>query len=346
MPPAPDDLDPAAVILTAGVGLIILFLFVAILSAAAGILGVQGAELVRADGDTLSIDDRADEVAVYDSSGHAATFGSGSGHIAVPTDGGVGDGNTTAVVWVDLHEDASNTSEYHAANLGNGVASVQYRSDRWYAIYNRTDGGGVAEVTAPAPTPYDRTMVGVRANGTHLGLVRSGSVVNATAFSAGNASVPSARTWWGGQDELRVWGSPLTDQQLADLEADPIGPLAQGNVTLRLMLDESSGDETRVLPSWTATASLAGDVGFTADGLEPTQYSSGQDYRYSGGGEIEVVQGSRLDEARAAFVSYQSGVYAWLSEVNSIIALAAFLPILVILTFILVALSSAGGRVR
>lgn len=321
------DLDDTMAIV-AGVGgsLIIILIVAFILAMIVGAFGGSGSGLYEATGDTVDIGADAETVDLWDSSGYAVAFDSGQGSVEIPADGGVGDGNTTAVVWARLDADALQSDNYHVANLGDGVASVQYRSGEWHAVVNRTDGGGVAEVTAPAPSPTDRTMVGIQTNGTHLGLVRDGQIRNATVFSTGNVSVPPARSWWGDQDELRAWSPALSEQQVGELENDPIGPIDPQNETLRLMLDGGSGSQTAVLVAG-GDASLTGSTSWTDDGLEPTKFVAGEDYRHNEGSSIQIIDGSRLDGLRVAYVEYES----WMTSlVGQMSAVMRFLVVMVL----------------
>lgn len=271
----------------------------------AGFFESGGSELVETDTtNTIDVDSEANQVTAYDSTGYAVAFDHGLAEIDVPTDGGAGQRPHSAAVWARLDSDAATYDDYHVANLGNGEASIQYRDGKWWVGYNTS--GESATVTTNATTPTERTMVGYRANATHLSIVRNGQIVNATTFDSGALDVPSARTWWGQQDELRVWGTGLTAAEYAALHDDPIGPLDQGNVTLRMMLDEGSGSTTLVLPDG-GDATLQGATSWDSDGLEPTAFQAGTDYIFSTG-QIEIVDGSRMDQLGVAYVEYENSI--------------------------------------
>lgn len=337
-----DNDDLASTLRTVAVAVTILFVLFVILGSLVGPLIASGDnERVDTTGSTISIDDQAEAVSLVDSTGSGLAFGRSTGGVEAGTDGGVGDGNSSVSVFAEL-DDAVIHDDWHVTNLGNGAASIQLRNGSWYAYYNQS-AGGVAEVSATASTPRDLTQVGFVANGSHLSLVEDGAVVADSEFDGtSNATVPSARSWWGDQDELVVWDTPLNDSQLQEHEQDPILPVAQDEITARLMLDEGSGGSTYVLVDG-SSASLEGDVGWTS-GLDGQRLVEGQDYTRNENGTLTILSGSRLDSLRVAYVSYSS----WGSEVVGVtspaLILAGAIPILLIAGVILREVSGFGNN--
>ena len=341
----PSD-DPSSAFQAIAVVVVILFVTVLILGSLMGGLATSLQQsLVDTSGDTIDADVADESVTLVDSTGFGLYHGHGLSSVDADTDGNVGDANSTVSVWAALDDDAAANDDFHVANVGDGVVSIQLRGDEWYGYYNDTV-GGVAEVSGSATDPTELTQVAVVANGTHLALIEDGDEISAEPFDGGSdASVPTARSWWGDQDELRVWDAPLGDEDLQTLHDDPIMSVAHDDLEARLMMDEGEGSTTHVLVH-DSDASLTGDVDWTS-GLDGTELLEGTDWTRDDG-TIHIIDGSRLDQLQVAYLTVGGSVNEMLDDVadttGPALLLAGVVPILLIAAWMLRSMRSFGNN--
>lgn len=330
----------------AAVAVVLLFVTILILGALVGGLGdMLQDQRVDASGDTIDADLEDGSASLVDSTGYGLYHSHSMSSVDAETDGGVGDANSTVSVWAALDEDAPAGDNFHVVNLGDGVASIQFRSGEWYGYYN-VSGGGLGTISAEASSPTELSHVALIADDDELRLVEDGQTVATEPIEAGaTGGVPSARSWWGDQDELRVWSAPLAESDLDTLHDDPIMSVAHDDLEARLMMDEGSGDQTHVLVHG-SEASLSGAVSWT-DGLEGTTLVEGEDYVIGDDGTISIVEGSRLDALQVAYLTVDSTMDE-LQELVDVtgpaLMLAGVIPLLLIVGWILRSMRNFGNN--
>lgn len=269
-------------------------------------VSIQEDVIITGGSGDLSWEGSVDNFTIAQSLGDAVEFTGAddsrlSGEATVPHDQ-----TWTASTWVE----ADQLRTQRAVQLG-GWLMVDLVNDsgsaEWRVTYYDEADWTTYQVSAPADDAQNWTHLAVTANETALSLAENDTVIRTVSLAAAdNASVPKNVSNWDGRlEETRVYDDVVSASQRDTLYSTPTAPV-RANETARIYYD--AWDDESTIDVYRTGADLSLNNASVVEGFDGQQLSSagvlgGGDYRRMGG-EIEAVDGGRLDGAPVAYVGY------------------------------------------
>lgn len=314
---------------------------------------VKTAVEVNSPGEWVQINDYAGfNETVYSSRGYAVQLaGTPDSYIQTSENVDLANDETwTVSTWASV--DANATNDTRTAVSVNGRATISYNGTRgeWVGWYY--DEGArnsyMVNVSAPAPTG-NLTNVMLVSNGTHLAIYRNNTVgeVEDTTTSQITAAPVGTSNWDGRIDELRTFDDALDQSTRQELVDAPIDAQPGTNRTARIMFDEP-GQSTQLLlfaPGHVAQNNVTFSDGLDGEVLQEGQFAAlGADYEWSNEGpQIKLLTNSEFADAPVVYVDYTQKRLSPLilvSDWKAALGLAALVPIILILGYIVVTLQN------
>lgn len=241
------------------------------------------------------------------------------------------DGSWTVCVTAALDEETNGDAAYDVFAHDSGSLILQYDSGDW-AVYHE-DGDQDAVASVPADDPWDLTPMCARYDegAGELSIDADGESSGWVALDTGTAERNVSWEWHGRQDEVRLFGGPLSDDSVDGYVDDPVAPMPGEDRLARFMFNEGSGDSTAIyFMDEDADVSGAGwgeGVGNPREwfGLA-SAIDEGDDYViHSEPFGISIVEGGYLDGAPVVFVDWGQGGFFPIDVIGLLTLLIALL---------------------
>lgn len=311
-----DSLPKGALMLL--VTLVVVLLVALVGGAFIGTLGVlpDDTTVQSETGSFVEVDSTIHEVPestlVKSSSGYGLRFDDDD-YVEAEIDGNVDQGDWTVCTYVEVAENASDSSTMDITSAANGSIQLEYDAGDWLIYYD--NGTTQAVLTANATSPKSPTTVCARHTNDRITIWENGTeVANSTLANADGTRNVSV-TLSGVADEIRWSNSSVADATISDYAADPTIPFDGTNRVARFMFDEGEGSTTTVYHAGTS-ANIVG-ASWTS-GVDGQTLQQGSDYEW---GEepwsIKLLSGSEYAEAPALYIEF-SGSSPFASSVLTI----------------------------
>lgn len=262
------------------------------------------------------------------------------------------DTSWTVSTWARVN--ASSQNETMTAVSANGRALIVYNgtSDQWVGWYYNEGQRDSYLVNVSAPDqPANLTNVQLVANETHLTIYQNntrGSVANITVENTA-AQPNETQNWHGTLEETRTFDDGLGSTTRQELIDTPLAAQPNLNRTTRIMYDEPYAQTQLLLlaPGQLETYNASFVSGFEGKELQEGRFAAtGSDYSWNEEGpQIKPLSGGEVENAPVVYVDYTQRKLSALELVpawTSALGLAALVPIIVILGFIVVKLQQSS----
>lgn len=234
-----------------------------------------------------------------------------------------------------------------------GRLSIRYNqtSAEWVAWYYDDGTGNSYELAASdASQPGNYSNVQVVANGTHIQIYHNNTAGDSAALTTSSVADAPANTseWDGRLEEIRTFDDALNATTRQELVESPVHPQAGTNRTARVMFDEPSASQQPIFFSDATMAqqNVTFSAGFDGQQLTEGQYAfAGSDYEWmESGPKIRLLDGGDADGAPVVYVDYTEQLLSpatWTPTATTVIGLAAILPMLLLIGYLLAVLRRA-----
>lgn len=321
-----DDLDGSAFVSFA-VTMLVALMLVTISLGVFSVLSVSGSTSINATttGYTpvdAALRDVPNHVTVEATTGYGLSF-SGDQALSASLPSNLTNNSWTVCAAVELNDTSNQNGTYDVVAYDNASILLQFDDGQWSVYANNGSADGKATIAAPDPTTtttgggyfswlFPSKAASLRrvcgrydAASNELVVARDGNVSAAVPLTASTTTRNVSVNWTGREDEIRVFGSAVSNATLAEYSDDPVQPLPGTNRIARLMLDEGSGTTTKV---YFATQTIPIGNASWADGAQRPSLSLGTDYQlHNTPFSLRVLPGGYLEGAPVEYVSWTGG---------------------------------------